>query len=191
MSYNTKTIEKCKVVGLEIDIGLRNEMVRFIRDTIIHNMKATKRSLELKEEDYDDICAGIYTYAVEEYGKILFLNSLSPSPPDNNKIKVRYTHDNHGFLDHDHKFNLALKDKALPPSCKVLREGGFTSTGFLSSGFITDTPADMKARMSVFYADFDKNDNYNSILKPLEVKRDLLVKAVDDFLVFMKGQKYP
>ena len=52
-----------------------------------------------------------------------------------------------------------------------------------------DTPADMKARMSVFYADFNKEDNYNSILKP-EFDRDLLVKAVDDFLKFIKAQKY-
>jgi hypothetical protein len=191
MPYITNIIKKSKVVGLEIDIGLRNDMVRFIRDRIINNLQATKRFLELNVKDYDDICAGLYTYAVEEYGKILFLNRLSPSPPNNNKIKVHYTHDNHGFLDHDHKFNLALKDKALPDSCKVLREGGFTDTGFLSSGFITDTPANMKARMSVFYADFDQNDNYNSILKPLEVNRDLLVRAVDDFLEFMRRQKYP
>ena len=49
----------------------------------------------------------------------------------------------------------------------------------------------MKTRMSVFYADFDENNNYNSILKPLEFKRDLLVKAVDDFLRFIRSQNYP
>jgi hypothetical protein len=49
----------------------------------------------------------------------------------------------------------------------------------------------MKARMAIFYADFNREDKYNSILKPLEVKRDLLVTAVDDFLKFIRAQKYP
>jgi hypothetical protein len=191
MPYNTNIIEKRKVVGLEIDIGLRNDMVCFIKERIIHSLETTKRFLELKEEAYDDICAGLYTYAVEEYGKILFLNGLSPlPPPKDNKIKVRYTYSNHGFLDHDHKFNLALKDKALPRSCKVLREGVFPFEDFEEDDFVVDTTANMKARMAVFYADFDKADNYNSILKPLEVKRELLVKAVDDFLVFIRRQNY-
>jgi hypothetical protein len=123
----------------------------------------------------------------EIYGKKA-LNMTIFHPP-NNTITIRYTDDNQGFLDHKHKFELALD--ALPDCCKVLREGGYISSGFISTGFITDTPADFEARMSVFYADFDKQDNYNSILKPLEVNRDLLVKAVDDFLVFIRGQNYP
>jgi hypothetical protein len=39
--------------------------------------------------------------------------------------------------------------------------------------------------MSVFYADFDKNNRYNSILKPPQVGRDLLIKTLDEFLEFM------
>ena len=93
---------------------------------------------------------------------------LNPIPPNNNR--VRYIHDNHGFLDHEHKFNLVLNDKDLPASCKVLHEGGFLSSGYLSNGFITDTAADMKARMSV-YAYFDENNNCNSILKPIKCSR--------------------
>jgi hypothetical protein len=111
--------------------------------------------------------------------------------PNNNKVKVRYTHDKKGFLDHSHKFELALNDKTLPYDCKVLRRGGFTSSGFTPTGFITDTPADFEARKSIFYVDFDKNKNYNSILTPLQVDRDLLEKAVDEFLKFIKAQNSP
>jgi hypothetical protein len=165
-------------------------MRRFIQGRIIYNLEATKRLLEQGEKKYDDICSGIYTYGIEEYGKILFLDNLKSSqPPNNNKLKVRYTHHDNGFLDHEHKFNLALKDKDLPPSCKVLRKGDFKRGDFKDGDYVMDTPADMKARMSVFYADFNKEDNYNSILKP-EFGRDLLVKAVDDFLKFIKAQKY-
>jgi hypothetical protein len=71
----------------------------------------------------------------------------------------------------------------------VLSEGGFTSTGFTPTGFTHDTPADFEARMSVFYADFNKEDNYNSILEPPKVNRDLLVNAVNDFLVFIRPRK--
>jgi hypothetical protein len=190
MPYETIVEKDCKVERLYINEGLRDEMRRFIKERIIQNLEATKRLLELGE-DYLDTCVGIYTYAIEEYGKILFLNSLNRTPEKNNKLRVRYTHSNNGFLDHEHKFNLALNDKDLPDSCKVLLEGGFLSSGFLSSGFITETQPDMKTRMSVFYADFDENNNYNCILKSPEVKRELFVTAVDDFLQFIRLQNYP
>jgi hypothetical protein len=73
MPYNTiitKTTNKGKVLEFEIDVGLRDDMRRSIRDRIIYNLEATKRFLELGE-DYKDIYAEVYTYAVEEYGKIL------------------------------------------------------------------------------------------------------------------------
>jgi hypothetical protein len=65
---------------LAITPELRDEMVRFIKKRIIRNLEASKRFLELKDEDYNDICAGLHTYAVEEYGKMLFLERLNPSP---------------------------------------------------------------------------------------------------------------
>jgi hypothetical protein len=51
--------------------------------------------------------------------------------------------------------------------------------------------ANMKARMSLFYADFDENNNYNSILRPPAVEYKRLVKLVDDFLDFIRAIKYP
>ena len=94
MPYNTfitKKNDDGRVVEFGIDIGLRDDMVCFIQKRIIHNLEATKRFLELEEEKYDDICAGIYTYAVEEYGKILFLNCLSLSSSNNKKLSSLYT----------------------------------------------------------------------------------------------------
>ena len=85
MSYNTNVIWG-RVVALEIEIALRDEMVRFIQQRIITNLEALQRFLGLNENRFDEICAGIYTYAVEEYGKIRFLRDLNPlSPPNNNK----------------------------------------------------------------------------------------------------------
>jgi hypothetical protein len=189
ITITTKKTKKGKVLEMEIDVGLRNDMRRFIREKIIHNLEATKRFLELKEEGYDDICAGLYTYTVEEYGKILFLNSLSPSSP-NNKIKVRYTNDNQGFLDHYHKFPLALKDKDLPEPCKLLRRD-FVPGDFEPDDFVMGLSADFDARLSIFYADFNENDKYSSIKQAPEVDSPVLKEAVDKFPEFIREQKYP
>lgn len=188
MAYNTE-LEYDKLVGLKIDVGLRDEMRRFIQDRIIHNLEATKRLLELGE-DYKDVCGGIYTYAVEEYGKILFLNNLNPTPENNNKIKVRYTNSSNGFLDHKHKFNLALNDQDLPESCKWLRQD-FDPEDYDPNDYDIGSKANFEARLSIFYADFDEDNKYNSILKPPGVEYGRLVKAVDDFLQFIRSQNYP
>ena len=189
MPYDTIVEPDCKVELFHIDAGLRDEMRRFIRERIIHNLEATKRLLELGE-DYKDISAGIYTYAVEEYGKIRFLDKLNATPEKNNKLRVRYTHSNNGFLDHNHKFNLALDDKDLPESCKWLTQD-FDMQDFDPRDFYMGLIANFEARMTIFYANFDKNNNYNSILKPPEVDYGRLVKAVDNFLDFIRAKNYP
>jgi hypothetical protein len=161
MRFNTiitKTTNDGKVERFEIEVGLRDEMRRIIRDRIIQNLEATKRFLQLGE-DYKDICAGIYTYAVEEYGKILFLNDLSPTSTNPN-LPIQYKATGQGFLNHRHKIDLAWD--ALPDSCKLLREGGFTDTGFTQSGFTHDTPAKLETRLSIFFVDFNKEDNFCS-----------------------------
>jgi hypothetical protein len=48
----TKKTKNGKVVEFEIDIGLRNDMVCFIKERIIRNLEATRRFLEVKDEDY-------------------------------------------------------------------------------------------------------------------------------------------
>jgi hypothetical protein len=109
--------------------------------------------------------------------------------PQNNKISIQYTDGKQGFLNHRHKIDLALN--ALPYSCKLVSQGSFSSASFSSKSYTVNIIADFEARKSVFYVDFDKNNNYSSIINPPQVTRDLLVKAVDDFLQFIRAQKYP
>jgi hypothetical protein len=60
-----------------------------------------------------------------------------------------------GFLNHYKKFDLALD--VLPDTCKILSEGGFTSTGFTSTGFTTERLiADFEARKAVFFCRLQK-----------------------------------
>jgi hypothetical protein len=67
----------------------------------------------------------------------------------------------------------------------VLSEGDFEPNDFELDDFEVGLIADMQARMALFYADFK---DQNSILDPPPVDRDVLEKAVDDFLLFMAGR---
>ena len=67
---------------MEIEVELRDKMVSHIKNATIRNLEAIQKFLQIP--GYEEICAGLYTYAVEEFGKILYLKSLHPSPPGNN-----------------------------------------------------------------------------------------------------------
>lgn len=180
------------VKELEIEVELRDRMVSHIQSSIVRNLEAIKKFL-LQIPGYEDICAGIYTYAVEEYGKALYLKGLSSpsSSPDsssssnnNNTINLQYKG---AFLYHPAKFRQALD--VLPGTCKRLYEGGSsTSTSFSFGSFTTDLIANFEARKRIFFADFTQDKK--SIEMPPKVDRDLLLGAVDDFLDFMKNQVF-
>ncbi len=172
------------VKSLTITTVLRYEMISTIKKRIIHNLGAIKELLKIP--GYENLGAGLYTYALEEYGKILFLKDIKPIPPTNDRIKFKYKpkknksdKKSYGFLAHDDKFSRVLKDKNFPNSYKVLSKGDFEPNDYELEDFEVGLIADMEARMALLYADFkDKN----SISDPPPVDMDLLEKAVDYFL---------
>lgn len=167
------------VKELQIEAELRDRMISHIQKSIIHNLEAIKKFLQIP--GCENICAGIYTYAVEEYGKALYLKILSSrSSPDSNTVNLQYKG---AFLNHHIKFPLALKE--LPDTCKLLNTGGVTDTGF-TNGFIKDFVADFEARKAIFFADFTQDRK--SIEMPPQVNRDVLEKAVDAFLSHAKKE---
>jgi len=91
-------------------------------------------------------CFGLYTFALEEYGKLLWLKSL--------KVKDgMVTIPKAIFSNHDKKFELALKSKDLPNSCKRVYTTFFKST---SRGYQSKhTVPNIESRVSIFYADMD------------------------------------
>jgi len=122
------------------------------------------------------VAAGLYTYAVEEYGKILFLLEKKPSNYEN--ITINYKK----FLDHQHKFRRALEK--LPNECKKLHTGGFSNSGFTSSGFNTDTIADFEARKAIFYTDFDSD----KVKELPEVNSKKLDVALNKFIYIIETE---
>ncbi len=114
------------------------------------------------------ICTGLYTYAVEEYGKILLLKQYTPSK---GKVQVKYKKE---FRNHTKKFEIAIK--TLPSECTTLHEGAFDETVFDPEFFDVKSVADWEARMAVFYCDFS---NSGDSIKPIPtVDRKLLKDAL-------------
>jgi hypothetical protein len=174
---------------LTITTSLRDEMISTIQNRIIHNLEAIKELL--KVQGHEDVGGALYTYALEEYGKILFLqDNQHILPNDNNKIKYKYRpkynktdRKSHGFLAHDDKFSRMVQDEKLQNSSKVLSKGDYEPNDVVLTDFVVGLIADMEARMSLFYGDFK---DQNSIMEPPPVDRGVLDKNVNDFLHFMK-----
>jgi len=109
------------------------------------------------------VCAGLYTYALEEYGKILLLKQTSHVAGE---VEIEYRK---GFRCHRRKFRLALEN--LPNECKTLYEADFDAEDFESSDFETeDIIADFEARMAVFYSDFTDSGRDIKPVPPVDTK---------------------
>jgi len=128
---------------------------------ILSLLDATRTLINNIDEDVDEneylsittstgdptVAAGLYTFAVEEYGKYLYLKSLEPI---DEKYHVDYWKE---FRNHPKKFQRALSN--LPKECRLVEKGGFTDTGFTDSGFNTEVIANFETRLRIFYSDFD------------------------------------
>jgi hypothetical protein len=136
----------------------------------------------------DEVSAGLYTYALEEFGKLILLDKSEPVA-NNTKRKIRYRNE---FTSHDTKFEAAfdyLQDHN-PSSykCYVLNdEGSYSPRSFTWHSFHIGLLADFKARMSIFYSDLSYKLNNSGVLtneividEMPEIKREYLFKAIDE-----------
>lgn len=118
------------------------------------------------------ICAGLYTYAVEEYGKFFVLKH---SHRKDKKVTIQYSEE---FINHREKFDIALNK--LPTPCTNLGDFEFEQ-GFervQGTGFEKErTISNFKSRMGVFYTDF--TDMRNEIKPVPPVNKNNLKKAID------------
>jgi AbiV family abortive infection protein len=122
------------------------------------------------------ICAGLYTYALEEYGKLLLLKQYSPSA---GKVKIKYKNE---FLKHPPKFNVAIAN--LPPECLIIDVMGFEE-GFEEGFERIEVAADFEARTAVFYCDvLDSGDGIKSVPS---VDKTRLGKAIDRLRIITFG----
>jgi hypothetical protein len=124
----------------------------------------------------EQISAGIYSYAVEEFGKLVVLLN---TPLINSKYRINYANE---FTCHSLKFKLAI-DYLQKNYSEVLEllEGSFSSQRIASTSFsIRSLVANLEARQSIFYSDF-KSEGSISAIPPVE--SELLRGAIDELKV--------
>ncbi len=124
------------------------ESVKILLDT---NIQENKEILY----DHPFVAAGLYTYAVEEYGKFLLLNSISEQ---DGKYNIIYKNE---FRWHSEKFKKAFS--IIPEECKLVHKGVFDDAIVDSNIFDTDEIADFETRLNIFYSDFDENQQIQKL----------------------------
>ncbi len=152
-----------------------------LRFATYHNIKyllnATKVLLDFNIEQNKEVLSehpwvagGLYTYAIEEYGKLLILNS---SQPIEGKVQIDYGL----FTNHSEKFKKAIEH--LPSECISISKGLFNSKIFDPKIFNTEgTITTFNARKGIFYTDLD---NKNKLKMTPHVDASTLKKAVEKF----------
>ena len=160
-----------KLPNAEIPENLCKEMMRHIRDGIHRKIRAVRDIQTIDKE----IAAGLYVYAVEEFGKLLLLRDTQSL---NGKRKVKY---DKGFLDHCRKFTKAFDyfQKNGLDACKVLALDFEINDAVLNDVYIR-LLANTEARLTIFYSDFSHDNNQNIIIeKPPAVDLSILRTATD------------
>ena len=113
------------------------------------------------------VCAGLYMYAVEDYGKLLLLKKYQPV---NRTVNITYKEE---FCKHPVKFNEATKSaNCLPKDCVNLSRGLFDPAIFDTK----NTKVESEARMAIFYTDF--NDKGDGIVPIPPVEKNKLKNAI-------------
>ena len=117
------------------------------------------------------LIAGLLSHAVEEYGKLVYLKSLSVN---NGNVDIEYNHDK--FKNHNYKIKLAIDN--LPSSCTLVKRGAFDPKAFQKSAFDTGIEADWQTRLDIFNTDLDDN---GEVKKYPPVDFDTLKNAAIEF----------
>lgn len=148
------------------------EAKHIIKNGIIKKLSAAKQNIEIDKE----IAAGIYIYALEEFGKLLLLKE---SQSVDGKYIIKYRGE---FVDHSAKFSKAsdyLQDNGYGECIVLNDEGCYTSKSYSWKSFTIWLLAQTEARLGIFYVDFieSENDKYD-ILKIPKVDPDKLNNAI-------------
>ena len=168
------------VVSLEITEELWMKLMQETLSGVIRLLESCEKLLANGGSEI--ICAGLYVYAVEEYGKLLFLKKSNQIA---GKRCIIYRNK---FRNHDAKFDIAIKN--LPPECITLHQAAFDPADFDSADFDTENIiTDNEARLNVFYADL--SDDAADVKSVPFIETDLLKKAIAKLRTETVGTSIP
>jgi hypothetical protein len=134
-----------------------NELIKNIYDGIIRKLDSARLLVHYDKE----MAAGLYTYAIEEFGKLLLVKE---SKLTNNLYEINSDWFK-GRKAHKDKFPKAFDylQENNHGQCIVLTEGDFAVNEFHWRHFMIGLLADFEARLSIFYSGFNPKGNFNDI----------------------------
>lgn len=160
------------VETLPITENLWKQLIQETHASAVRNLDASEKLLS--NDGSEVISAGLYTYAVEEFGKLLLLVECTAL---NRQVVVHFKK---MFRQHNYKFQAAieyLRENA--PGCLVLSKALFDPSIFDPAIFDTSGATmvkDFETRSAIFYCDIA--DSGNRIRPTLEVRKDSLERAI-------------
>lgn len=172
------TSDHHKQVCAHISNELWMELIKTTHQGIIQKINTCKRFYG--DDEHILVVAGLYTYAIEEFGKLLSLLQCRQLK-NSTKREVIYAGE---FANHEKKFKRATEhlknhhhEKAL-----LLNQSSFTTTSFTGESFtLEDVVANMVARLAIFFSDLDENNGNYAITKTPIVSSRKLKESVAEF----------
>ena len=127
------------------------------------------------------VCAGLYTFVIEEFGKLILLRRSQRNK--SNKMSIQYARE---FTNHEVKFETALDYLQLNgfEDAYILNDyGGFSAKSFSWKGFSIGQLVNLETRLSLFYSDLvlDAKSRNVDISKPPFIDKAFLERAVTTF----------
>jgi hypothetical protein len=173
-----------KPLHINISEDLWIEMMQNVRNGIIRKLNAVREMQSIDK----DIAAGIYVYAVEEFGKLLLLRE---APLHNGKRKVKYAEE---FVIHKVKTEKAFdyfRNNNFHV-CMILAQGCPGQTSDVEEGnwdnVIVDLEANTEARLSIFYSDFVYDGDQNPFIESLpDAEPEMLRRAIEQLVIATNG----
>jgi hypothetical protein len=168
--------------GKRREVTISDEVWKELRLATYQGMKDKLKAsrLILEAGGSVEIAAGLYTFALEEYGKLLILQSSPRVQANSNRI-IHYASE---FTDHDRKFEIAFDNlqKTRHEYCYVLNDkGGFSPKSFSWRSFTIGLLADTEARLSIFHSDLKEDSEKGIVLQDIPyVLNDYLVRAIEE-----------
>jgi hypothetical protein len=158
-------------------IDIPEEQWKEMMQNVLHGIFQKLNAVKSMQNIDMYIAAGIYIYAVEEFGKLLLLKNV------NELDGIRRVIYEKEFLSHTKKFKAAFDylQANRYDACLVLSEGDVVPSDVVWSDAIIGLLANTGARLSVFYSDFSYDKNLNVIVEtPPAIDVDFLQKASNE-----------
>jgi hypothetical protein len=161
---------------IEIDKEKWIQTKQIIKEGIKKKLDAAKRLVETDKE----VSAGLYIYAIEEFGKLLLLDN-SNLLDGNGKINYRDE-----FVNHELKFGKAFDylQARNYNNCIVLNdEGSYSPQSYSWRSYTIGLIPRTEARLSIFYVDFvytNTGTNNIEIMKIPNIDVEILKKGISE-----------